>query len=94
MTKRAYLLLLAPALTYACVVYAQGAIMDMLANKVIQKYQSSSCEQLWQNRGKQPSEEEQRVIGFLKNDPQMRLQFFNQIAGPVMNKMFECGMIP
>ena len=27
-------------------------------------------------------------------DPQMRQQFFNQIAGPVMNKMFDCGMIP
>jgi len=24
----------------------------------------------------------------------MRQAFFNQIAGPVMNKMFECGMIP
>jgi hypothetical protein len=24
----------------------------------------------------------------------MRQAFFNKIAGPVMNKMFECGMIP
>jgi len=36
----------------------------------------------------------QRVVGLLKNDPRMRQVFFNQIAGPVMNKMFECGMIP
>ena len=38
--------------------------------------------------------EEQRVISILKGDPQLRQAFFNQIAGPVMNKMFECGMIP
>ena len=34
------------------------------------------------------------ISRLLKNDPQMRQAFFNQIAGPVMNKMFECGMIP
>jgi hypothetical protein len=33
-------------------------------------------------------------MGFLKSDPQAREAFFNQIAGPVMNKMFDCGMIP
>jgi len=94
MSRRFWFSIVVAASVAAGIAYAQFPIMDMLANKVIQKYQSSSCEQLWQNRGKQPSEEEQRVIGFLKNDPQMRLQFFNQIAGPVMNKMFECGMIP
>ena len=74
--------------------YAQGPLFDMVVNKVIQKYQSSSCEQLWQQRGQPAGAEEQRVMGLLKNDPQMRQAFFNQIAGPVMNKMFECGMIP
>ena len=49
---------------------------------------------LRQKRGQPPAAEEQRVMGLLKNDPQMRQAFFNQIAGPVMNKMFECGMIP
>ena len=79
----------------AGVVYAQQyPMLDMVANKVVQKYQSSTCEQLWANRGKAPSEQEQRVLGFLKSDPQMRQEFFNRIAGPVMNKMFDCGMIP
>ena len=31
---------------------------------------------------------------FLKSDPQARTAFINKIAGPVVNKMFECGMIP
>jgi hypothetical protein len=81
------------AIAVAGIAYAQFPIENMVANKVIQKYQSSTCEQLWANKGKQ-NPEEQRVVGLLKSDPQMRQAFFNQIAGPVMNKMFECGMIP
>ena len=30
----------------------------------------------------------------LRNDPQMRQAFINQVAGPIVNKMFECGMAP
>ncbi len=93
-TRSAALFVAATAGVFAAVAYAQYPILDAVANKVTQKYQSSTCEQLWQNRGKAPSPEEQRVLGFLKNDPQMRQEFFNKIAGPVMNKMFECGMIP
>ena len=94
MNKRIWLAVAASASIVAGVTYAQYPILDMVAGKVIQKYQSSTCEQLWQNRGKPASPEEQRMMGVLKNDPQMRQAFFNQIAGPVMNKMFECGMIP
>jgi hypothetical protein len=81
-------------LTLAGVAFAQYPIMDKVAAKVIQKYQSSTCEQLWQQRGRPKSAEQQRAIGFLRSDPSMREAFFNRIAGPVVNKMFECGMIP
>ncbi len=77
---------------------AQGQypIMDQIANKVIAKYQNSSCEQLWVQKSQHapPSMEEQRAIGILKNDPQMRAAFINKIAPPIANKMFDCGMIP
>ena len=82
------------ALLVAGVVAGQGRILDMVANKVIAKYQNASCEQLWQQKGEPKSEEEQRAVQFLKNDPQARTAFINQIAGPVVNKMFECGMVP
>ena len=75
-------------------VQAQYPILTKIANKVIAKYENSSCEQLWSNRGKQPGLEEQRLITLLNNDPQMRQAFFDQISGPVVNKMFTCGMIP
>ena len=40
------------AVAYAGFAIAQFPIENMVANKVIQKYQSSTCEQLWQNKGK------------------------------------------
>jgi hypothetical protein len=69
-------------------------LLDMIANKVIQKYQQSSCEQLWQKKAQPESDREKRAIEMLQNDPQMRQAFINQVAAPIANKMFECGMIP
>jgi hypothetical protein len=76
----------------------QYPIMDAIANKLIQKYQNSTCEQLWQEKAeakaKPKSAQEQQAITILHNDPQMRTAFINKIAAPIANKMFECGMIP
>ena len=76
----------------------QYPVMDAVANKIIQKYQTSTCEQLWQEKaqgqGKPKSAQEQEAIKILRNDPQMRTAFINKIAAPIANKMFECGMIP
>ena len=86
------------ALLCAAVNAQQFPIMDKIADKVIQKYQSSTCEQLWQQKaekGKTPeSPMEQRALEMLKSDPQMRQAFINKVAAPIANKMFECGMIP
>jgi hypothetical protein len=91
------------AAVIAFLVHASGAqaqgqypILNDIANKVIQKYQNSSCEQLWEQRSAhaQPSVEEQRAIGVLRSDPQMRAAFINMVAPPIANKMFDCGMIP
>jgi hypothetical protein len=69
-------------------------IMDRVADKVIQKYQSSSCQELWMKKGQPKPPMEQKAIQLLKNDPQMREAFINKVAAPIANKMFECGMIP
>ena len=37
-------------LTAAGVAYAQFPVMDRVADKVVQKYQTSTCEQLWQEK--------------------------------------------
>ena len=74
----------------------QHPILDKVADKVIQKYQTSTCEQLWVKKSEKapPSAEEQKAIAFLKGNPQMRTLFIDKVAAPIANKMFECGMIP
>jgi hypothetical protein len=69
-------------------------IMDRVADKVIQKYQASSCQELWVKKGQPKPPMEQKAIQMLKSDPQMREAFINKVAAPIANKMFECGMIP
>jgi len=95
--RRYLLLTLAAALLYVSVGSAQQyPIMDAVANRIIQKYQNSSCEQLWEKKAQKapPSSQEQNVIQLLKGDPQMRQTFINKIAAPIANKMFDCGLIP
>ena len=100
MMKNSRLLLVAPlALAFAGSAIAQPyPIVDRVAQKVIQKYQNASCQQLAQekaqgaNRPKSPAE--QRAIQLLQQDASIRQAFLNQIAAPVLNKLFECGMVP
>lgn len=75
---------------------AQHPLLDQVANKVIQKYQTSTCQQLWAEKAQKapPTPAEVKAIQFLKSDPQMRTLFLNKVAAPIANKMFECGMIP
>lgn len=76
----------------------QFPVMDKIADKIIQKYQGSTCEQLWQEKAqaknKPRSTQEQEAISILRNDPQMKAAFINKVAPPIANKMFDCGMIP
>jgi hypothetical protein len=74
----------------------QYPIMDKVADKIILKYQQSSCEDLWKKKADKapPTAEEQKAIAFLKSDPQMRTVFINRVAAPIANKMFDCGLIP
>jgi hypothetical protein len=76
----------------------QYPIADKVADKVIQKYQTSSCQQLAMEKQQPPPAQkeamEQRAVELLHSDAQLRQHFLNKIAGPVVNKMFECGFIP
>lgn len=94
MTARLVVLVAVFTLVGGGVAGAQFPILDMVAEKVVKKYESSSCEQLWEQRGKPKSAQEQDVVKMLRGDAQMRTVFINKIAAPVANKMFECGMIP
>ena len=76
----------------------QYPIIDKLAAKVIQHYQTSSCEQLREKKQQPPTGQqaamEQKAVAMLRSDPNMRQHFLNKVAAPIANKLFECGMIP
>jgi hypothetical protein len=99
MIRRFYLLIPAALLLQVGVVTAQKyPLMDKLADKVVQKYRTSSCQELREKKNQPPTGKremvEERVLEALRKDPQMRTEFLNRVAGPIANKMFECGMIP
>jgi hypothetical protein len=76
----------------------QYPIMDKVADKVVQKYQFATCDQLSQERaqsqGKRKSPEEQHAVAVLHQNPNMRAAFLKKVAAPIADKLFECGMIP
>src|SRR5882762_1559215 len=87
MKKCLYLIALVSAtLLFGGFASAQYPIVDRVADKVIQKYQGSTCEQLWQKKGQPEGQREKEAINLLRSDPQMRQVFINRIAGPVANK--------
>ncbi len=71
---------------------------DQVAQQVIAHYQQSSCDTLWKERiqgpGAQKQQQMQTAVAALRENPQMREYFINKIAAPIVNKQFECGMIP
>ena len=101
MSRYYYVLALITFLLYVGIAGAQGSqypLMEKIAQKVIQKYQTSSCQQLAMQKSHPPTgkkaQMEQRAVQILRNDPQMRTEFLNRVAAPIANKLFECGMIP
>jgi hypothetical protein len=96
MTKRPCLTVLLLAFLYVTVAVAQHPVVDAVANKVVQKYQTSSCQQLMQQKAQKlpPSTGEQKAMEMLKNDAQMRHEFVGIVADQVVDKLIQCGMIP
>ncbi len=95
MIKRLYLCATISTLLFAGAAGAQQfPMMNIVADRIIERYQKSSCEQLWQKKGKRKTDEEKNAIQMLRDDPQMRAAFIDKIAAPIANKMFECGMLP
>ena len=96
MIKRSYVFALVITLLYVTVAAAQHPVLDAVANKVVAKYQSSTCEQLIQQKAqkKAPSPAEQKAMEMLRTDAQMRHEFVTIVADQVVDKLIQCGMIP
>ncbi|MGA8728589.1 MAG: hypothetical protein WB608_07555 [Terracidiphilus sp.] len=96
MIKRSHLYPLLITLFYVTFATAQHPVLDEVANKVVAKYQSSSCQQLMQQKAQRqpPSAAEQKAMEMLRTDPQMRHEFVGIVADQVVDKLIQCGMIP
>ena len=85
-------------LNLAGVAYAQSSqypMMDTITEAVIKKYQDSSCSALRaQQSGSHTTKVQEAIILQLKKDPKMRAAFLNRVAGPISNRLFDCGIIP
>ncbi|QKV56032.1 MAG: hypothetical protein HT580_01215 [Dechloromonas sp.] len=88
-----HLIVLAAATGIVTAAHAQYPILDAVANRVIEKYQTASCEELWEKKGA-PKSPKNCALEFLRQDPQARTIFIDKVAGTIVNKMFSCGMIP
>ena len=94
MSKPTGVVVFVAAVVVAGAVSAEGMLVEAAANKVIQKYQTASCDQLKTQKSEPPSAKEKIALDLLRDDPKARVAFVDQIAAPVLNKMFECNMIP
>lgn len=96
MSNHSYLVAGALAVLYVTVASAQHPVLDSVANKVVAKYQSSTCQQLMQQKAQKtpPSAGELKAMEMLRTDPQMRHEFVSIVADQVVDKLIQCGMIP
>jgi len=97
-----------PLLLSACVVLALSAsganaqsqrpMLDQAANKIVAKYQTTSCEDLAKERQTPPSARKAQIEGgagrMLREDASLRAAFVAKVAAPIADKMIVCGFIP
>jgi hypothetical protein len=73
-------------------------MLDRIGAAIVQKYQTSSCQQLAAERQAPPSAQKEamkaRIGQQLQSNAAMRAQLVNQIAVPVVDKMIACGFEP
>ncbi len=77
---------------YAAVQSQRYTPNDKLAAQLVEKYARSSCEDLAASLGEKEWAE-LRGVEALHNDTNARRQFVNRVAAPIVNKLFECGLI-
>ena len=94
MSKSIGVVVCVSALIVAGAVAAQGVLVDTAADRVIKKFEAATCDQLKAQKNEPPSEKEKIALDLLRDDPKARVDFIDKIAAPVLNKMFECSIIP
>lgn len=95
MSKSILVVMAVSALIVAGAATAQtGMLLDFAADQLVKKFKESSCAELKAKKNTPQTDKEKEAAEFLRNDSQARQVFVKKVAAPVLNKMFECGMIP
>ena len=73
-------------------------IMEKIAEKIVHKYKTISCEELREEHGHKKTakkeEMEERVVHLLREDAELRKAFLDRVAAPIADKLIECGLVP
>ena len=102
--RRAVIVLLAGLVTLGCVLPAgaqlrqriENNMVDSAAKTLVSEIQTDSCSEfssMLKSR-KSAGSSGSKANGMLKRDPGARARFVNQVAGPLVNKMIDCDLLP
>ena len=72
-------------------------IVDSVANDMVSSIQSDSCAEfaaMLKKRKSGGSSNASKAGGMMKSDPAARARFVNKVAGPLLNKMIDCDLLP
>ncbi len=72
----------------------KNKMVDSAANSLVSQIQTDSCvefEAMLKNKKGGASDSKS---GMMKKDPAMRARFVNRVAGPLVNKMIDCDLLP
>ncbi len=73
----------------------KNKIVDDVANQMVSEIQNDSCPQFESFlKSRKSSGSGGGASGMMKKDPAMRQRFINKVAGPLLNKMIDCDLLP
>jgi hypothetical protein len=72
----------------------KNKVVDDVANQMVTEIQNDSCPQFEAMLKQRKSGSSNKAGGMMKSDPAMRERFVNKVAGPLVNKMIDCDLLP
>jgi hypothetical protein len=74
----------------------KNKVVDDVANQMVAEIQNDSCPQFeaMLKQRKSGGSSSSKAGGMMKSDPAMRERFINKVAGPLVNKMIDCDLLP
>jgi hypothetical protein len=73
----------------------KNKIVDSVADQMVSEIQTDSCPEFESMlKSRKSGTNSGKAGGMMKKDPAMRERFVNKVAGPLINKMIDCDLLP